>query len=253
MPLASTTKPPSLVVRHFARSPLPHPTQLLILTYLSVRARRSAAAAAKAAEDAAAVGAKPAESSPAAEAGAEGAEGNGDKKLVDEEAEEEDGGHHTLAGETEAQRVLRRHVFMHDAVSGCWWCQPPCFGWCTLGFTAFIYTRRQAACGFHCSIPSCAADQLPCSDRLSSLPSLGSSLHVSPAPSRRSPTGWQLWATFACWRWRWALCPPSTSRPSGEQPTARHAPVLLLFWRQSICHAWCAAWQADSPAHTRTR
>lgn len=121
---------------HLARCLLPHPTQLLILTYLSVRARRSAAAATKATEDAAAVGAKPAESSPAAEAGAEGAEGNGDKKLVDEEAEEEDGGHHTLAGETEAQRVLRRHVFMHDAVSGCWWCQPPCCSWCTLGFIA---------------------------------------------------------------------------------------------------------------------
>lgn len=103
--------------------------QLLILTYLSIRARRRAAAEAKAAEEAAAAGTKPVEASAASASAAavagsgtvelaEGAEGKADNKLVDEEEEEEDGGHHTLAGETEAQRVLRRHVFMHDAVSG---------------------------------------------------------------------------------------------------------------------------------------
>ncbi|PRW60807.1 putative metal-nicotianamine transporter YSL6 [Chlorella sorokiniana] len=104
--------------------------KLLILTYLSIRARRRAAAEAKATEEAAAAGNKPAEASPApaslaaagsgtAEPSAGGGNGQGnneDKKLVDESEEEEDGGHHTLAGETEDQRVLRRHVFMHDAI-----------------------------------------------------------------------------------------------------------------------------------------
>ena len=105
------------------------PLQLSILSYISIRDRRRAAkaAAAEAAGSggAAAVvsrGASAVAEAPAAAPAATGTsaaeEGKDGKGLEDEEAE--DGGHHTLAGETEAQRVLRRHVFMHDAVRWAW-------------------------------------------------------------------------------------------------------------------------------------
>lgn len=76
-----------------------------------------------------------------------------------EEEEEEDGGHHTLAGETEAQRVLRRHVFMHDAVRLDFCCTMCCCFEPDVGGVVLLLLWRSLVrrCGITCCGITCYA------------------------------------------------------------------------------------------------
>ena len=95
--------------------------KLALVSYLGWRARRRAAAAAAAQLDAAAAAAA------AARPGASELLADGDKVFEDSDKDmgddDDDGGHHVVAGESEFERTLRRHVFQSGAIPWCEACR----------------------------------------------------------------------------------------------------------------------------------